>query len=51
LTVLINLNNGSIIRLKEFLKNLEKLLIGIDLIREKYTEFFIRTINALNGNK
>jgi hypothetical protein len=49
--VLIDLNSSNTIRLKEFLKNLKRLLIGIDLIREKYIKFFTKTINALNKSK
>jgi hypothetical protein len=49
--VLIDLNNSNIIRLEEFLKNLGKSLINIDLIRVKYIEFFTRTTNALNRSK
>jgi len=48
---LINLNNSSIIRLRRFLKNLEKLLISIDLIKAKYIEFYIKIINILNKSK
>jgi hypothetical protein len=48
---LIDLNSSNTIRLKEFLKNLKRLLIGIDLIREKYIKFFTKTINALNKSK
>jgi hypothetical protein len=51
LTDLIDFNNSNIIKLKEFLKNLEKLLISIDLIRVKYIEFFTKTINILNRSK
>jgi hypothetical protein len=46
-----NFNNGNIIKLKEFLKNLEKLPIGINLIKAKYIKFFTRTTNILNRNK
>jgi hypothetical protein len=48
---LIDLNNGSIIKLKEFLKNLRKSLISINLIRARYIKFFTKTINILNRSK
>jgi hypothetical protein len=48
---LINLNSNSTIRLRRFLKNLEKLLISIDLIKAKLIEFYIKTINILNRSK
>ena len=44
-------NNSSIIRLRRFLKNLEKSLISIGLIKAKYIEFYIKTINKLNRSK
>jgi hypothetical protein len=46
-----NLNSGSIIRLKGFSKNLRKSLIGIDLTKARYIEFFTKTTNALNRSK
>jgi hypothetical protein len=48
---LINLNNSNIIKLRRFLRNLKKSLISINLIKTKYIEFYIRTINILNRNK
>jgi hypothetical protein len=48
---LINFNNSSTIRLKRFFKNLERLLISTNLIKAKYIEFYIKTINALNRSK
>jgi hypothetical protein len=51
LTDLIVLNNNSIIKPKRFLKNLKELLISIDLIKVRYIESFIRTINELNRSK
>jgi hypothetical protein len=49
--VLMDLNSSNTIRLKEFLRNLEKSLIDTDLIRAKHIEFFIKTINILNRSK
>jgi hypothetical protein len=46
-----DLNSSNTIRLKGFLKNLEKSLIGIDLIKIRHIEFFIKTTNALNRSK
>jgi hypothetical protein len=48
---LISCNSSNTIKLKRFLKNLKGLLIGINLIKAKYIEFYTRTINALNRSK
>ena len=46
-----DLSNNNIIRLRKSLKDLEELLISIDLIRAKLIEFITWTINILDKSR
>jgi hypothetical protein len=48
---LISLNNNNIIKLRRFLRNLKESLIGINLIKAKYIEFYTRITAVLVRNK